>query len=143
VKRSLGCHPITTRKVDTLPAKKTGFDVVREMGLALPEVEEGTAYRSPALKVRGKMFACLAVHRSAEPNTLAVCIDFEQRDELIAAEPQTYYLTDHYLNYPCVLVRLTRIRRDALRDLVLMGWRFMSTTRKRGAAKPRRTRLSG
>jgi len=42
---------------------------VRTMGLALPEVEEGTAYGSPALNVRGKMFACLAIHRSAEPNT--------------------------------------------------------------------------
>jgi hypothetical protein len=100
------------------------------MGLALPDVEEGRTYGSPALKVRGKMFACLAIHRSAEPNTLAVRIEFARRDELIAAEPETYYLTDHYVNYPCVLVRLTRIHQDALRDLLLMGWRFMSTTKK-------------
>ena len=73
------------------------FEVVRTMGLALPEVEEGTAYGSPALNVRGKMFACLAIHRSAEPNTLVVRIDFDQRDELIAWEPKTYYLTDHSL----------------------------------------------
>jgi hypothetical protein len=118
-----------------MPRKETGFDVVRKMGLALPGVEESTAYRSPALKVRGRMFACLAIHRSAEPNTLVVCIDFEQRDALIAGEPQTYYLTDHYVNYPCVLVRLARIHQDALRDLLLMGWRFMSTTRRRGVRK--------
>ena len=122
-----------------MPRKQTGFDVVRKMGLALPEVEEGTAYGSPALNVRGKMFACMAIHRSAEPNTLAVRIDFDQRDELIAGEPKTYYLTDHYVNYPCVLVRLTRIHEDALRDLLLMGWRFMSTTKKREVRKPRRT----
>jgi len=121
-----------------MPRKKTGFDVVRTMGLALPEVEEGTAYGSPALSVRGKMFACLAIHRSAEPNTLAVRIDFDQRDELIDGEPKTYYLTDHYVNYPCVLVRLTRIHEDALRDLLLMGWRFMSTTKKREVRKRRR-----
>jgi hypothetical protein len=119
--------------------KETGFDVVRKMGLALPEVEEGTAYGSPALNVRGKMFACLAIHRSAEPNTLVVCIDFDQRDELMTEEPKTYYLTDHYLNYPCVLVRLSRIRQDALRDLLLMGWRFMSTRQKREGRKRRRT----
>jgi hypothetical protein len=101
------------------------------MGLALSEVEEGTAYGSPALKVRGKMFACQAIHRSAEANTLVVCIDFDQRDELIAGDPQTYYLTDHYVNYPCVLVRLARIHEDALRDLLLMGWQFMS-----GAKRP-------
>jgi hypothetical protein len=113
-----------------MPRKKAGFDLVRRLGLALPEVEEGRIYGSPALKVRGKMFACLAIHRSAEPNTLAVRIEFARRDELIAAEPETYYLTDHYVNYPCVLVRLTRIHQDALRDLLLMGWRFMSTTTK-------------
>jgi hypothetical protein len=121
-----------------MPRKKTGFDVVRTMGLALPEVEEGTAYGSPALNVRGKMFACLAIHRSAEPNTLVVRIDFDQRDELIAGEPKTYYLTDHYVSYPCVLVRLTRIPQDALRDLLLMGWRFMSTTKTRKVRKRRR-----
>ncbi len=119
--------------------KETGFDVVRKMGLALPEVEEGTAYGSPALNIRGKMFACLAIHRSAEPNTLVVCIDFDQRDELMTEEPKTYYLTDHYVNYPCVLVRLSRIRQDALRDLLLMGWRFMSTRQKREGRKRRRT----
>jgi len=121
-----------------MPRKKTGFDVVRQMGLALPEVAEGTAYGSPALKVRGKMFACLAIHRSAEPNTLAVRIDFDQRDELIAGEPKTYYLTDHYVTYPCVLVRLTRIHQDTLRDLLLMGCRFMSTTKKREVKRRRK-----
>jgi len=109
------------------------------MGLALPDVEEGTIYRSPALKVRGKMFACLAIHRSAEPDTLAVRIDFAQRDELIAADPNTYYLTDHYVNYPCVLVRLTRVHPDALRDLLLIGWRFESTRGpRRGGPRKRK-----
>src|SRR2546426_6077849 len=107
--------------------KKISFDTVREIGLALPDVEEGTVYGSPALKVGGKMFACLAVHRSAEPDTLVIRLQFEHRDELIDADPTTYYLTDHYVNYPCVLVRLTRVRADALRDLLLMGWRFVST----------------
>src|SRR2546426_12370224 len=106
--------------------KKISFDTVREMGLALPDVEEGTVYGSPALKVRGKMFACLPVHRSAEPNSLAVRIDFDQRAELLAADPDTYYLTDHYVNYPVVLVRLSRIHPDALVDLLGMAWRFVT-----------------
>jgi hypothetical protein len=97
------------------------------MGLALPDVEEGKVYGSPALKVHGQMFACLAVHRSAEPNTLAVRMEFDSRDDLIDEKPETYYLTEHYVNYPCVLVRLARVRQDELRDLLLMGWRFMST----------------
>ena len=114
------------------------FSTVRKIGLALPNVEEGKVYRSPALKVGGKMFACLAVNRSAEPDTLAIRMEFDRRDELIEADPKTYYLTDHYVNYPCVLVRLTRVRADALRDLLLMGWRFMSTNKKLGIRKRKR-----
>ena len=109
------------------------------MGLALPDVEEGTVYGSPALKVRGNMFACIAIHRSAEPESLGVCIDFAQRDELIAADPNTYYLTDHYVNYPCVLVRLTRVHPDALRDLLLIGWRFVLARAKPRAGRRKRT----
>jgi len=52
-----------------------------------------------------------------------------------AAEPDTYYLKDHYVGYPCVLVRLKKIRRDALKDLLLMGWRFVSATTKRRPAR--------
>ena len=121
-----------------MPRKKITFDTVREMGLALPDVEEGTVYGSPALKVRGKMFACIAIHRSADPDTLAIRIDFDQRDELISADPNTYYLTDHYVNYPVVLVRLTRVNPDALRDLLLTGWRFVSTSDKRRAGQRKR-----
>jgi hypothetical protein len=118
--------------------KRISFNTVREIGLALPDVEEGTAYGSPALKVHGRMFACLAVHRSAEPDSLVIRISFDQRDELIAAEPKTYYLTDHYVNYPAVLVRLRLVRPDALRDLLLMAWRFESAMARPGVERRRR-----
>jgi hypothetical protein len=118
--------------------KKIGFDAVRKMGLTLPEVEEGKIYGSPALKVRGRMFACLAVHRSAEPNTLVVRMEFDRRDDLIAEKPETYYLAEHYVDYPCVLVRLARVHQDELRDLLLMGWQFVSATRKREVRKQKR-----
>ena len=77
------------------------------------------------------MFACMAIHKSAEPRTLAVRVGFDQRDELIEAEPAIYYLKNHYVNYPVVLVRLDRIHPDALRDLLTAGWRFVSSTKKR------------
>jgi len=121
-----------------VPRKTISFDTVRKIGLALPDVEEGTVYGSPALKVRGKMFACLAIHPSADPGSLAIRIDFDQREELIAADPDTYYLTDHYVNYPIVLIRLTRVHQDALRDLLLMAWRFVSTSDKRRVPGRRR-----
>jgi hypothetical protein len=124
--------------------KKAGFEAVRALGLALPDVEEDTYYGKPALMLRGQMFACLASHRSAEPDTLVVRLEFAQRDELLDAKPETYYLTDHYVGYPCVLVRLRRIPQDELRDLLLMGWRFMSAKRtprsRRRPRKPSRVR---
>jgi hypothetical protein len=107
--------------------KAIPFSTVRELARDLPGVEAGTTYGSPALKVGGKMFACIAIHKSAERNTLAVRVPVRDRDELIEHDPETFYLTDHYVNYPCVLVRLARIHRDALRDLLRMGWRFVQT----------------
>jgi len=119
-----------------MAAKKHAFAAVREIGRALSDVEEGTTYGTPALKVNGKMFVCLASHKSAEPDTLVARIGFPQRDEMIATEPDTYYLKEHYVNYPVVLVRLSRVHADALRDLVLMAWRFTSATKKRRAVRP-------
>jgi hypothetical protein len=60
-------------------------------------------------------------------------MDFPDRDALIEDAPGTYYLKDHYLNYPCILVRLSRVHRDALRDLVIGAHRFVSAkaTKKR------------
>ena len=99
---------------------------MRRIALALPQVEEGTIHGSPSLKVRGRLLACLPVHKSAEPDSLAIRIDFDQRAELMAAAPESYYLTDHYVNYPVVLVRLSRIHLDVLRDLLGIAWRFVS-----------------
>ncbi len=125
-----------------MSANRNTFDTVRQMGLALPDTTEGTTYGSPTLKVHGRMIACIAIHRSAEPETLAVRVSFDQRDELIAADPDVYYLTDHYADYPIVLVRLARVHRDALRDLLKMAWRFESTrgrqrVQRKGARKSR------
>jgi len=119
--------------------RRSGFDVVRAIGRTLPDVEESTSWGSPALKVRGKMFVCMAVNKSAEPNTLAVLMDFAQRDALVEEDPETYYLKDHYVGYPCVLVRLSKVHPDALRDLVRGAHRFVSATApKRARAAARR-----
>ncbi len=109
------------------------FKAVESIGRTLPDVEVTTMYGQPALKVRGKMFVCIASHKSAEPNTLVVMMDFPDRDALLEDDPGTYYLKDHYLNYPCILVRLSRVHRDALRDLVIGAHRFVSAkaTKKR------------
>ena len=117
-----------------MPAKALTFDTVRKLARTLPGVEESTSYGAQSWKVRGRMMACQAINRSAEPNTLAVRIPFAQRDELIAAEPDVYYVTGHYAPYPSVLVRLSRVHRDALRDLLGMARSFAEET---AAKKPR------
>jgi hypothetical protein len=120
--------------------------MVRKLGLQLPNVEEVTMYGKPALKVGGKMLVCLAAHKSAEPDSLVVRTDFEQRAEMLATAPDTYYITTHYEAYPTVLVRLSRITPDVLRDLVGMAYRFVlreitqSAKRKRIGAGRSRTR---
>jgi hypothetical protein len=55
-----------------------------------------------------------------------VRIDFDNRAELLAADPDVYYVTDHYLNYTSVLVRLSRITPDVLRDLLGMAHKFVT-----------------
>jgi hypothetical protein len=120
-----------------MPGRPITFDTVRQLGRDLPDVKEGTVYGSPALKVNGRMFACIAIHRSAEPHTLAVRMSFKDRDRLIADEPATFYLTDHYVNYPCVLVRLRRCSRERLRGLLQTGWTFVASGAK---LTPRRQR---
>ena len=118
-----------------MPRTKVTFDVVREIGLALPDVEESTAYGSPALKARGDLLACVAINKSAEPGSLVVRMDFDQRAALLAEAPETYYVTDHYVNYPAVLVRLSQIRVDQMRDLLSSAWRFVTSQKRRTASR--------
>ena len=120
-------------------ANKITFETVRKIASSLPGIEESTTYGAPSLKVGGQLLACPAINKSAEPNSLAISVDFDQRAELLAEEPQTYYVTDHYVDYPVVLVRLSRVNADVLRDLLHMGWRFV-TTKKRRKRQPVRDR---
>ena len=118
------------------PAKQllTGaFDIVRSVGLSLPDVEATTKYDgSPVLKVDGIFMAGLAMHPSAEPDTLVVRAGLEDRERLVEDAPETYYLTDYYRSYPLVLVRLSHVDPNALRDLLSVSWRMtMAKARKR------------
>jgi hypothetical protein len=120
--------------------KRTGappanrFARVAAAARSLPGVEEATAWGAPALKVRGRMFACMATHKSAEPDSLVVMMAMADRDALVADAPDVYYLKDHYVGYPCVLVRLARVSDEALHDLVAGAHRYVA----RQPSRPRR-----
>lgn len=122
-----------------MPRSAINFDTVRTIGLALPGVEESTAYGQPALKVRGKLLACLPAHRSAEPGSLVVLVDFDDRAELLAADPDVYYVTDHYVGHTSVLVR--RVNPDVLRDLLDIAYKFVTRKAASGSSARKRRKL--
>jgi hypothetical protein len=95
------------------------YDRVRQMGLALPKAEEGISYGTPALKVKGKLF----VRLREEGDVIVLKMPFELREGLLADDPETYFITDHYREYPCVLVRLAKVAEPALRELLQIAHR--------------------
>ena len=120
-----------------MPKKKITFETVREIALTLPGVEAGAAYGAGAVKVNGKLLACVPTNKSAEPDSLALPIDPADRAELIAAAPDIYYAPEHYLSYPMVLVRLSRVDADVLRDLLGMAHRFVVSRPKHKRTRSR------
>ena len=87
-------------------ARKADFARVRKVGLTVAGLEEGKAWNGPCLKANKKIAACMATHKSAEPGTLVVVVGEDVRDELIEGDPEVYYVKDHYVPWPTVLVRL-------------------------------------
>jgi hypothetical protein len=111
-------------------ASHPAFEKVRKAAHNLPDVTEGISWGVPALKVRGKMFVCIATNRQAEPNTLVARLSYVDRDWLIAQDPDVFYLKPHYLNYPCVLARLGKIKQKDLRELLVNSREFVASITK-------------
>jgi len=101
------------------------FKNVRRTALALPGVEVTTKYDgSPVVRHQGCFVAGLAAHPSAEPDTLVVRYGMDDREWLVDEAPEIFYLTDYYRPYPLILVRLARVSRDALHDLLRVSLRI-------------------
>ena len=100
------------------------FDDVRKFALAWPEVEEGTSYGTPALKVRRKMLA-----RLKEDNDSLVVpgVPPDEREMLVESQPKLFYFTDHYRDYPMVLIRLSRASRSHVEPLLRRHWRTLAS----------------
>ena len=119
----------------TPPRKRVRYDTLWRLALALPGVEEGTSYGTPAFKVGGKLLARLR----EDGESLVVRIGFLERELRMKADPETFYITDHYLNYPAMLVRLPRVRAAQLRELLEQAWRQVAPKRLLASAgEPRR-----
>ncbi len=110
-----------------MPARRRGidFNTVVRLASRLPETEVGTSYGTTALKVRKKLFARLR----EDGDTLVLKLPFVVRDHLIANDPDVFFLTDHYHNYPYVLVNLTKVTAAKLTPLLEESWRQVAPTR--------------
>ena len=89
------------------------------MGYRLAGTEESTSYRQPALKVKGKLYARMR----EEGGAITVQATFAERDALMAASPETFYITDHYRNYEWVIVSLEHVPVPVLEELLEASWR--------------------
>jgi len=103
------------------------FDTVREIALSLPGVEEGTSYGTAAFRVRGKFLARLR----EDGETLALHIGMDEREVLMRADPEVFFITDHYAGYPAVLIRLSAISRGALEDVLEQAWTSVAPAKLR------------
>ena len=101
----------------------TSFDEVREIALALPGVVDGTSYGTAALKVGGKLFARL--HQSMD--CVVLRSDLLDREILLQSAPDAFYITDHYRDYPWILLRLGVVEKGGLPDLIERAWRLVAS----------------
>lgn len=114
------------RKAARAKSAPAGSDVetLRRIALSFPGVEEGTSYGTLAYRV-GKKFIC---RMKEDGESLAIRMEFGEREILVEGEPDTFYFTEHYRNYPMVLVRLPKVHPDELK-------RIFANTRRRFASK--------
>ena len=102
------------------------FDDVRKIALAWPEVEDGSSYGTPALKVRKKLLARL---REDNDSLVMLGVPLDERDMLIETQPKMFYFTDHYRDYPTVLIRLSKAKRAIVEPLLRRRWRELASKR--------------
>ncbi len=103
------------------------FADVRGIALSLPAVTESTSYGTAAFKCGGKLVARL----KEDGETLVIATTFEEREAMLADDPGRYFITDHYRNYPTVLVRLALVDADIMRDLLTRALRLGVPKKKR------------
>ncbi|MSP20949.1 MAG: MmcQ/YjbR family DNA-binding protein [Alphaproteobacteria bacterium] len=99
------------------------FDDVRAIVSRWPGVEDSTSYGTPALKVKGKLIARL---KEDGDTLVALGVDFNEREALLEAQARVFYITDHYRDYPAVLVRLSKAKRAQVEALPLRRWRAVA-----------------
>jgi hypothetical protein len=104
------------------PDLSAAFEPVRRAAAGLPGIEERTSYGTPSLHIRDKFFTRI----KEDGDSLVLRVDFDSRDAMLKAQPQAFYITDHYRDYPAVLVRLSALSPAQLRELIADSWRWVA-----------------
>jgi len=100
------------------------FDDIRKLALKWPEVEDGTSYGTAALKVRKKLLARL---KEDGDSLVVLGVPLDERDMLVESQPKVFYFTDHYKDYPMVLVRLSKAKGASVEPLLRRRWRELAS----------------
>lgn len=95
------------------------FDSVLALCARWPDVEEGTSYGTRAIKVKGK----LIVRLKEDGETIVLRVPLVVREFLLREQPEVFFITDHYRDWPMVLVRLAAVRKKQLTELLEAAWR--------------------
>jgi hypothetical protein len=108
------------------------FDDVRRIALVWPEVADGTSYGTPALKVRKKLLTRL---KEDGDSLVMPGVPQDERDMLVESRPEVFYFTDHYRDYPMVLIRLSKAERADVEPLLLRHWRTLASKTAKASKK--------
>ncbi len=95
-------------------------DEAKAIILSFPEIEEGSSYGQPSYKVAGKFFTRL---RREDQSLVLTDVGFDEREMLMEAEPDTFHLTPHYKDYPCVLARIETLDPGTLKAMLTRIWK--------------------
>src|SRR5215831_12146200 len=95
--------------------RKLSLAAIRRVAATLTDVAEGTSYGTPAWRHRGRLLARL--HQDGR--SIVLKVGNETRDHLLQADPETFFITDHYIGYPMVLAHLDRLTAADLKKLLL------------------------
>jgi hypothetical protein len=117
---------VVDQNLQVTRSRGVSFAEASEFARTLSGVSESTSYGTPALKVKGKLFARL----KEDGETLVLKMDFVNRYLMLNAEPDIFFLTNHYLHYPWILVRLNRLTRKRLEELLEDAWRLAAPRKK-------------
>jgi len=117
---------MVSRKSKPHGVESVTWDTVRQLALELPGAEEGASYGTPAIKIKKK----LMIRLREDGEAFVLACSFADRELLRAEQPEIFYITDHYLNYPWVLVRFATVRHDQLNDLLQRAWKLVTHPKK-------------